>query len=848
MLLTGCDLLNESDPVPTKQEAVGSLFSKSNANVAEGPKLSITAKLPGSGCYDENYEERYNVEYEGDYEEGGNIIPIRHTLGVSSSSGEGKTGFVIDPKNIPDKNQRNGAKRDIPYKNPPEWVSRNLPLPDDLGREFENGDGGDVKSGDRMVKVEGKMNIGIESEEELSRKDKPREIEVSFNKTPPEGYECTRTEVLEVSIGENPNGGLLNEDEIELGTKDMNIVFFLDETGVSPFCQGSADQGLPNLGKMKVRVDFGSESKYAKSLKIGHEKLSSVDRVGDGEYVLESKRRFIFAKGVIEGFQEKLDYGAEVISNFSTVFTLVTFTGLTAVPIVQATTGAARAALLMLSSSIEVLPGVSSRITSFPGSGAGTLVSSVLKSGTTSFFRSNNSPPEDIDTGTLANCEYQGTNFRGEPRMRIRSLEEDGVESPLDNAVPLLIGPHLMVGLEEQTFKPRPAGRRVAHGEVRLSPGIPGSGNGAAHNAGRNGNMVAFTGNTAGEGGFDPVTEIRQLDGSEGLGTAGTDVVRSSMVDDGLTDVGYSSVAWGQIDGTSESPDLIVSGFKAGGFEPSTRLYENNGGNFEPAGAGLTDVGQGDVSWVDFDGDGRQDILVSGFQERESGATDPVTKLYRNTGNGFEPMGADLVGVGAGEAAWADYDGDGDLDLILTGRDDNREPVTQLYENTADGFTPRSSPLPDVDLSSVAWGDYNGDGSPDLVIAGRTADGPSLVELYRNDGGSLSLAFDSPIGVERGDLDWADYDSDGDLDLALSGLSVENNSPVTALVENTASSGSSIFGDVKFFGGASLSSVDWGDMGNDGNPDLIVSGLGSKDEDDSNYRSPKTVVLENEEE
>jgi hypothetical protein len=114
-------------------------------------------------------------------------------------------------------------------------------------------------------------------------------------------------------------------------------------------------------------------------------------------------------------------------------------------------------------------------------------------------------------------------------------------------------------------------------------------------------------------------------------------------------------------------------------------------------------------------------------------------------------------------ATWGDPDNDGDLDILLTGATETPQqdiyttgsrytPITRLYRNQkadrtiadtlqlseADRFDPpRFSPdsrakLPGILNGSAAWGDYNSDGRPDLVLTGDTGAG-YIAKVFRND-------------------------------------------------------------------------------------------------------------------
>src|SRR5581483_2006005 len=95
----------------------------------------------------------------------------------------------------------------------------------------------------------------------------------------------------------------------------------------------------------------------------------------------------------------------------------------------------------------------------------------------------------------------------------------------------------------------------------------------------------------------------------------------------------------------------------------------------------------GGAAFVDFDGDGLQDIFFvnGGETPRGKSATPVRNALYRNLGNGkFENVAAkagvdriDFYGMGV---AAADYDNDGFQDLFVTGF-----PACALFHNNKDG-------------------------------------------------------------------------------------------------------------------------------------------------------------------
>ena len=72
---------------------------------------------------------------------------------------------------------------------------------------------------------------------------------------------------------------------------------------------------------------------------------------------------------------------------------------------------------------------------------------------------------------------------------------------------------------------------------------------------------------------------------------------------------------------------------------------------------------------------------------------------------------------------------------MVTGLSVVNDPYTWLYRNDGDStFTEvKDTGLPDLGNSSVAWGDYNADGWPDLLLSGDAGAGGQTM-VYRNNG------------------------------------------------------------------------------------------------------------------
>jgi enediyne biosynthesis protein E4 len=223
-------------------------------------------------------------------------------------------------------------------------------------------------------------------------------------------------------------------------------------------------------------------------------------------------------------------------------------------------------------------------------------------------------------------------------------------------------------------------------------------------------------------------------------------------------------------------------------------------------------------SWGDYDNDGWPDLLVS----INAHANDLV---YHNNGAGLlrqVPVTSFRSTGGNGNGcAWADYDGDGYLDIYVTNSDQNNF----LYHNNRNGtftqITTNAIVVNSGNSQTCAWGDYDGDGLPDLFIG---KGGASNIVFHNDGGGKFSPRPTFPMSKEGsgGGGTWVDYDNDGFIDLFVS-----NYGQKPYLYRN---SGSGTF--VKILDGVlanesmQASGHAWADFDNDGFLDVFVSQLG----------------------
>lgn len=221
--------------------------------------------------------------------------------------------------------------------------------------------------------------------------------------------------------------------------------------------------------------------------------------------------------------------------------------------------------------------------------------------------------------------------------------------------------------------------------------------------------------------------------------------------------------------------------------------------------------------WGDYDGDGYLDFILCG---RDT-SNQLFSSLFQNDGAGaFTEIAAGLVPVELGATAWADYDNDGDLDLLITGREAGSQKNARIYRNDAGQFTDIAAPLAGVSRAAAAWGDYDNDGRTDLLLMGKDDAGTAVSKLYHNDGSdAFSESGFALEGLHSGTAVWFDFDSDGRLDLLLTGAD-NTDLPVTKIYRNTASGFT-----VTDLAGFANSSAAVGDFDQDGDADIVLTGV-----------------------
>ena len=331
-----------------------------------------------------------------------------------------------------------------------------------------------------------------------------------------------------------------------------------------------------------------------------------------------------------------------------------------------------------------------------------------------------------------------------------------------------------------------------------------------------------------------------------------------------------------RVEGRGYSMGVAVGDFDNDGLEDmyvvgvhGNFLYRNNGdGTFtditQAAGFGGADAKGKKMwsvaaAWVDYDNDGKLDLLVSNYCDWTPG-TDPVCgglstetraychpdmyhaeplQLYHNNGNGTftdvsREMGlSEILGKGMGLAV-ADFDGDGRPEIFIANDNDRnlllRFEKGKIREIGMEAGVAYNGDGRQISGMGADFADYDGDGLPDIVMTGLRGE---TYELFRNRGdGSFedASATSGLLRLSRGWNGWGcglvDLDNDGWRDLFVACGGLDTNEPQTNRIFRNENGK---FSDVSELAGSDFAvkrghrGVAFADFDNDGRIDMAVT-------------------------
>jgi len=311
----------------------------------------------------------------------------------------------------------------------------------------------------------------------------------------------------------------------------------------------------------------------------------------------------------------------------------------------------------------------------------------------------------------------------------------------------------------------------------------------------------------------------------------------------GLPPVSLGSARWGDIDNDSDL-DILIMGYDDPNGTGFTDIFLNDGtGNFTPIGSGIPPAYMGESVFADINNDGYLDVALTAM---ETVGWTFVTKFYKNNGDTTftELSEVSLPGMNFGNIAFADYNNDTYLDFVLNGLNDTTyEYYTRIFTNNGDEtFTDSGIEIREGWLGDMEWGDYNADGNIDLVTSGTGGDSgmERMTLIYKNNGdGTFTDINANLMGVSHSALEWGDFDGDSDLDILVIGtFTTPGEGNYTYSIYNNNGDDTFTVSSTAVLVGSYYGDVDSGDIDGDGRIDLVISGY-------DEFDSPATAVFMN---
>jgi len=215
------------------------------------------------------------------------------------------------------------------------------------------------------------------------------------------------------------------------------------------------------------------------------------------------------------------------------------------------------------------------------------------------------------------------------------------------------------------------------------------------------------------------------------------------------TGLGPGAIAVGDFNGDGRA-DLAVTNIES---NTATILLGNGDGTFKAAPALTTGNYPWSVAVGEFNADGKADLAVTN-------QSDDTVTIFTGNGDGTFKAGAKpATGEAPAAIAIADFNGDGKADLAVTNDYDNT--VTILLGNGDGTFKTEPSPPTGNEPASLALGDFNRDGNVDLAVA--NYDDDTVTILLGNGDGTFTVSAALPgTGSNTGPWSIASGDFNGD--------------------------------------------------------------------------------------